>query len=388
MTRDASGWVEEMLGSLRQATADPGSSEITYSTTLGRRARAGSWEDQSVSTVVRIRELAEEGRFEEAAQMVDFFEDEAEVIYALFRQMIPDTNQFLLDRGMSRAELTALNGDLMALLTLPDGRSFHSRQQWEEFRSTKVELIRLCGKEEPEPIVRLLETFRETWRLIQDRDVDHLYGLLNEAVRRFGEKALADIWDHILGPLFEMRYAKFDIRNLPWSESLQTNLYVAFESMRGHLVGPERLGDIEYEEDEEKFTFRFDPCGSGGRILRGDTVEGTPARTSEPYGWGVVQGEHDFAWNKRGVCYYCTHCCVVMQQKPIEAFGYPVRVVEPPIYPDKTDAKCTWHVYKDPLKVPERFYEEVGVDKASILRDKGLLVDFAEEDGESGDRQS
>jgi hypothetical protein len=34
--------------------------------------------------------------------------------------------------------------------------------------------------------------------------------------------------------------------------------------------------------------------------------------------------------------------------------------VEPPTYPDDREAKCTWHVYKDPANVPERYYTDVG----------------------------
>jgi hypothetical protein len=86
-----------------------------------------------------------------------------------------------------------------------------------------------------------------------------------------------------------------------------------------------------------------------------------------PYGWGVTTEKHDFAWNTTGVCYYCSNCCVVMQLKPIDAFGYPVRVVEPPTYPATSHAKCTWHVYKDPTSVPERYYEAVGREKPARL---------------------
>jgi hypothetical protein len=57
----------------------------------------------------------------------------------------------------------------------------------------------------------------------------------------------------------------------------------------------------------------------------------------------------------------------VMQLMPIDKFGYPVRVVEPPTYPDNREAKCTWHVYKDPTKVPERHYADVGRTKPSSI---------------------
>jgi hypothetical protein len=56
-----------------------------------------------------------------------------------------------------------------------------------------------------------------------------------------------------------------------------------------------------------------------------------------------------------------------MQLKPIDAFGYPVRVVEPPTYPSTSEAKCTWHVYKDPTHVPEGYYRAVGREKPANL---------------------
>jgi hypothetical protein len=69
-------------------------------------------------------------------------------------------------------------------------------------------------------------------------------------------------------------------------ESLKTNVYLAIESQRAHLVGPGRRGNIEFKEDKERYTFRFDPCGTGGGILVGYPTEGTPPRTEAPYGWG------------------------------------------------------------------------------------------------------
>lgn len=377
MTTDASGWVEEMLRELNREDpdTDPLPSGLGFSEVLGRRVRSGPWGEQAVSTYERIRGAIDDEDFAEASAFIEFFQDEAEVIYGLFRSLIPDTNQFLADRGVSQEELKELNSAILELIRLPDGRPFQARRMWERFRSLKAELVRLCGARDGEAALAGLEDYRETWRTIQDRDVDHLYGLLNEAVKRFGEPVLAEIWDYVIGPLFKMRYAKFDIRQFPWTESLEVNLYLAFESMRGHLVGPQRLGEVEFEEDEDRYTFRFDPCGSGGRILRGDAIEHTPSRMEEPYEYGVTEEPHDFSWNKTGVCYYCTHCCVVMQLKPIDAFGYPVRVVEPPTYPDRAAAKCTWHVYKDPLQVPERYYTDVGRDKEQALRDRGHSKD-------------
>jgi hypothetical protein len=337
---------------------------LAFSPVLGRVVRSGEWPDQAISTYDKIVAALEAGDTKEAAALVDFFYDEADVIWAIFRNFIPDINEFMKARGMTDEEIVEANREVLGLLDLPDGRPFNSRVLWEEFRVQVREVLLKCGAADAAGALADLEPMKDKWRIIQDRDVDHAYGLITITARRFGEQVLPELWDHIIGSLFSMRYAKFDISRFPWSDSLETNLYLAFEAMRGHLVGPGRRGNMEFEEDEDRYTFRFDPCGSGGRALRGDNeVEGTPPRVEAPWGYGVTEGEYDFAWNKKGVCYYCSNCCVVMQLKPIDAFGYPVRVVEPPTYPAESEAKCTWHVYKDPTKVPERFYKDVGRTK-------------------------
>jgi hypothetical protein len=67
-----------------------------------------------------------------------------------------------------------------------------------------------------------------------------------------------------------------------------------------------------------------------------------------------------------------------MQLKPIDAFGYPVRVVEPPSYPSETAKKCTWHIYKDPKQTPDIFYEDVGRKKPAAFGGKAAAAAAAE----------
>ena len=369
---DAGGWIEAMLTETSGRPVESGptaASALAYSPTLGRRIRSdATWADAAVGTYVRARDAIEAGDWPRAAELVDFFVDEAAVIFGVFRGLIPDAIAYLERQGMARDELTGLNRRILGLLSLPDGRPFVARHQWGTFKDQVRACLVACGAQDREAALARLDELKETWRQLQDRDCDHLYGLLNEAVVRWGEAAVGTFWDAIIGPLFDMRYEKFDTRRSAWSDSLWTNAYLAFESMRGHLVGPDRDGSMEFTEDEERMTWRFDPCGSGGRSMRGDSIEGSPPRMESPFDYGVTTEEHDFAWNKKGVCYYCAHCCVVMQLLPIDRFGYPVRVVEPPTYPAEREAKCTWHVYKDPAVVPERFYTEVGRTKPASHR--------------------
>ena len=369
---DAGGWIEAMLADVARAPAGAelaGSSVLSYSPTLGRRIRTDEgWSDAAVSTYVRARESIEAREWDQASEYVSFFVDEADVIHGVFGGLIPDAIVYLERRGVTRDELTELNRAILALLDLPDGRAYVSRKRWAEFLDEVRRCTVACGAHDRAAALAHLAELKEVWRQVQDRDVDHLYALLNDAVKRWGEPAVGDFWEAIIGPLFESRYEKFDTRSNAWGDSLWTNVYLAFEAMRGHLVGPDRDGSMEFEEDDERFTWRFDPCGSGGRSMRGDAIEGSPPRMEPPFEFGVTKEKFDFAWNKEGVCYYCVNCCVVMQLKPIDHFGYPVRVVEPPTYPAEKDVKCTWHVYKDPNDVPERYYQDVGREKPASIR--------------------
>ena len=151
-------------------------------------------------------------------------------------------------------------------------------------------------------------------------------------------------------------------------EALETLMLVACESMRGHLVGPERTGDFDLIETDDRFILRFDPCGSGQRTVQGDWVEGTPPRMEPPYNWAVTTEEASWNHYTKGICLYCVHCIILMEEMPMDRFGYPVRTVDPPVFPD-TDRdpdvrqQCQWEMFKDPTQVPEEYYTRVGRKK-------------------------
>ena len=141
------------------------------------------------------------------------------------------------------------------------------------------------------------------------------------------------------------------MRLRPYEETVFRNAYLSYEAMRGHLCGPDRRGELEVAEDDDKVVIAFDPCGSGGRQQRnGD--------------FGVTQERHDWAWNETGVCYYCAHCCFALELWPAEQWGHPVRVVDSPLYPQETSGpepkKCRWTIYKRLDAIPAEAYERIG----------------------------
>lgn len=344
---------------------------LTWSEELGKRVRTGPWEDQVVSTVTKIVEAAQEGRGEEAAQLLDYFMEEAKVVVNIYRTWFPRFREWLEDQGLAADDIDGEIGRLTALLALPDGRRFDPDALWDQLGACSGRLagsLRV-GATSLAAALTELDAVREDWRRLHDRWADLLSGVLTVVARRFGEDALEPCYRHVLEPYVDERYMVYDLRLQEYADTVYRNLYTTAEAMRAHLCGDGRRGDIELEEHDDRWEFRFDPCGSGGRVVRGDDVEQTGPRPEPPYEFGTTQAPHDWAWNEQGVCYYCAHCCFALERLPAERWGHPVRVVDPPLYrgpgQPAEPLRCQWTVYKTVEAIPAGAYERIGLTKPS-----------------------
>lgn len=326
------------------------SGPLTWSATLGKRVRAGDWPDQAIGTTHKVQEAISAGRWEEAAQLVDLFMEEAKVCHVVYTTWSEGFDRFLAGRGLTADDRAQERARLANLLCFPDGEPFEPHARWSALGAMAGGLGNdLRGLEVgAEAGLARFDDLREAWRQLHDRWADFQAGLLTLVADRLGEAAVGTCYAEVLEPYLAERYAVFDTRLQPYADTLERNLYLAFESMRAHLVGPERMGDMELVEHDDRWVIAFDPCGSGGRQ--------TPAA-----GFRVTQEEHDWAGSERGVCLYCAHCVVALQKWPIEQWGSPVRVVDPPLHRPGLDAgPCTWTVFKDPAAVPDEAYRRVG----------------------------
>ena len=91
-------------------------------------------------------------------------------------------------------------------------------------------------------------------------------------------------------------------------------------------------------EDDEKFTFAMNPCGSGQRLVRNGAYEGLPD--------GGVRARPTTGPSAQGLPLYCTHCAFMNESLPIQWSGYPLYPSEPP--EDYSRDPCSWYWYKDP----------------------------------------
>jgi hypothetical protein len=342
---------------------------LIWSEDLGKRIRSGTWDEQLVPTVDEVEKAISEGRGEIAAQLVDYFMEEAKVCHLIYETWTPGFLSWLQDRGVTDEELDSQVDRLHRLLAMPDGTPFDTAALWDALSTRAGRLANMVRGDAlaPDEAIAEMEVVREDWRQLHDRWVDLMSGILTYGVERFGEESLESMYRHTLESYVQERYMPYDLRERDYAETIFRNLYTSIEAMRAHLCGPERRGTMDFEEHEDRWVISFDPCGSGGRSSRGDPVEGTGPRTEPPYRFGVTQGEHDWAWNETGICYYCAHCCFALELLPAERWGHPVRVVDSPRYPGETTgdapAQCTWTVYKSLEAIPEEAYLRIGRTK-------------------------
>lgn len=342
---------------------------LTWSAAVKKRVRTGGWQQQAVSTTAEIRAAIEDEDWESAAQLLDYWMEEAKVVYLVYKSWTEGWRNYLIQGGLTAQDINEEIARLQSLLSFPDGSSFDAPAHWEVMARSagtlgnRMRALEISAQEAH----LLLDELKEQWRQHHDRGADFQSGLITFLARSFGESAIGDAFEYVLGPYLAERYAPFDVREHPYEETLERNIYLAFEAMRGHLVGPDRGGDIDVSEDEDKIILSFDPCGSGNRGQRGDAIEQTGSRSDPPYDFGITTQEHDWAWNEKGVCYYCAHCCYALEYWPTRQWGHPLRVVDSPLHPSETlgphPKKCTWTIYKSLDAIPDEAYRRVGRSK-------------------------
>ena len=287
----------------------------------------------------------------------------------LFPLFIERARRFLLDRGVTAAAVSDEERRILSLTGATSQDALDMDQQWAVVAGLADRAEQACRAGEGQTAAELVEEVRGTWMAVHDRFCDVICGLFSLAAEQLGEPVVGDMWDDVIGDMYPSR-AAYDTARRPWPESVELLLADAAESLRGHLSGPRRDGEVSLREEDDRWVFRFDPCGSGGRTLRADANADGTARVGAPFGFRVTVQEHDWAWRTKGVCLYCAHCCQLQERASIARLGYPVRVVEPPVWgTTEPRSYCTWSVYKDPQLVPGEAYRRVGADKPADGRD-------------------
>ena len=193
-------------------------------------------------------------------------------------------------------------------------------------------------------------------KALHDLFCDWLWDLFTQIVQRHGEEELHQMLRKTQGG-WMMRRTWRGFLNL----SVEERVYLTAEIMRAHRCGPNQDGGLSVSDEGDHYAIVMDPCGSGGRMRRGDPVDGTPSRQGEPHNFGATKQAYDWSWGQSDVPYYCVHC-VMNEVLPMEWGGHPLWVTG---YDPDPQKPCSWNFYKQAEDIPEEYYHRVGRQKPS-----------------------
>src|SRR5215813_5822024 len=209
----------------------PPQTESTYE--LARRAIAAG---DAAEGVRRIRQLLDEAT-------------EARELFPLFTER---ARRFLLDRGVPLAAVSDEERRILSLLGATGEDALDMPRQWAAVLeiAARAELACLAG--DGRAASELIEELRSTWMAVHDRFCDIICGLFSLAADRLGESVVGPMWDDAIGDMYPSRDA-YDRARRPWAESVTLLLEDAAASLRGHLSGPRRTGEVSLREEEDRW---------------------------------------------------------------------------------------------------------------------------------------
>lgn len=207
-----------------------------------------------------------------------------------------------------------------------------------------------------EEALELLHYLNPESKTISDLDWDWIYALLTFIAENFGEEQLLPALKYSFSIVGLMPYYQRQL----FAGNLEEGLQILAEANRVHRHGRGQMGEFTLADEGNKFVLTLNPCGSGGRMRRGDPIDKSPPRTGPPYNLGRTKKAYPWSWGKAGVPYYCVHCCVWGEIIPTERRGYPARIT---LHPDNPDDPCRLLFYKNPTDIPEEYFARIGFSK-------------------------
>jgi len=228
------------------------------------------------------------------------------------------------------------------------GRWFSDIELEQMSRPTMDRAIDALERGDLEGARTLCEEMKHEWRYLHDLMVASIGGLATFIQHRLGDDGVADAWTYS-----QERVWKDDVEKIATRDRKEIVMALA-ASWRAHSgSGPSpHPGAFTITEDDEKFTFTMNPCGSGQRLVRMGRYHG-------PSGLGVTRSAHDWSYDRAEFPLYCTHCTFMNESLPIRWIGYPLYPSDPP--DDFGRDPCTWYWYKDPADIPHRHWARYGL---------------------------
>ena len=224
-----------------------------------------------------------------------------------------------------------------------------SQDELEEMaRPTMDRAIEAIERGDSEAAKALCEEMKREWQLLHDLMAGGMAGLVSFVQDRLGDDGVEEAWEYSLERGWQV--ARGGDRRSRTAAGWCTRWPPTGARTRAAAPGP-NPGAFTITEDEEKFTFAMNPCGSGQRLWRNGAYEG-PERIRRHERGARLE------LRTRGLPAYCTHCSFMNELLPMRWTGLPVYPSDPPDDFDRDP--CVWYWYKDPADIPARHRERYG----------------------------
>jgi hypothetical protein len=191
------------------------------------------------------------------------------------------------------------------------------------YAAAVVQALRSESDNGPKEALDWLDAKDDAWRELHDPMVRFMADAMAWVLRHRGPQALFEY--HLATA--EGQRAGFD----KW-EQMSAREFAAATA----FLLQQHVGRVNVTEDDEKFTIRQSPCGSGGRLRLMGAYEGAQAL---PF----VQEASPLTFGQPTVPVYCSHCAVWNGSATMRWYGHAHWVFGAPALPD---GSCILHIYK------------------------------------------
>jgi hypothetical protein len=334
--------------------------KLEHNDILGRMLRVDDLDTLGISTQTMAEEALQAGRLDEASALVDYFHQEMAIMHDIMITWLADISRYIIQRGGQ-----AKNAANLSTILFETWRTFPLGESLREECKAAIRSSRAGDKELDQSslaeAVDLLDRMRLEFKNPHDVLVAWVQDLLTYIAGEWGEEA-------VLESILETHQSIWGDRYEKWHQMTpHEKLALTVEGMRGgHFSGDRRRGDMILIDQGDRYKMVMELCGSGGVLRRGDPETGRPPHPAG--GKGINQEPHLWTWQKNGVHWYCTHCCIAKEWLPGHETG---RLLRPLDHVLDHQAPCTWYVYKDDTQMRAYHYPRSGVVIPPEAPDRG-----------------
>lgn len=202
-------------------------------------------------------------------------------------------------------------------------------------------------------VADLLDGQRKDWMPWHDFSVVWLAHFYAVALELGGPDYLDEVLTETYAPAFVAgfpRYAALDDEGLVREIARTWNYHCA---------------DFRVHEEDDRFVFTLDPCGSGGRLYRGQTWRDL-FRYGRPLA-PTVAGPHPIVFMRTDAPVYCSHCAASNRTQLARAAdaAVPLFFVIDGTAQARPGMPCRTYVYKkgaDRSRIESRLFAMIGID--------------------------